>query len=306
MDGAIPEHLTDQVDPARPDFREINYTSFDGIELYVRDYGPADSDALPLICLHGFSRNSSDFDEIAQSLGKRRRVLVPDLRGRGHSGYARHWSAYNLANELRDLTDLLAIEALHKCIFIGTSRGGLIAMALASARPGVIAGLVLNDIGPVIETVGLLRIQGQLENPIRAVDYSDAAMLLKVANRHALPDLDDEAWLAFAKRRFMQTDKGLVLDFDPGLVKAFKAQSVKADSALPPYWLSFTALNPYPMLAIRGELSEILSAQTLEQMADRHPDIETLTVDNRGHVPLLNEPGVLKAIERLIKRAERK
>src|ERR687898_1755817 len=145
-------------------FSDLFVSAFDGLRLYSRDYGPRFARALPVVCLPGLARTSADFHDLALALsqdGKRpRRVLALDYRGRGRSAYDRDWRNYDLKVELADVLGVLAAAGIEEAVFVGTSRGGLIAMALAAARPAAVRGAVLNDIGPVIEGRGLVRIRG--------------------------------------------------------------------------------------------------------------------------------------------------
>lgn len=287
--------------PEGPAFEEIFFTSQDGLKLYARDYGHQHVDALPVVCLHGFSHNAQDFHDLAVHLGKNRRVIVPDMRGRGRSEYASDKTTYTAFHEMTDVLDLMTIAGIHQAVIIGTSRGGIIAMLMAAYRPTAIKGFVLNDIGPVIEPKGLLILSGQLNTLPKPVDWTHARQIMSTANANSLPGLSDDDWLALAKRRFKETRQGLVVDYDPALAKAF-ADDVRNTR---PLWRLFTGLTVFPGLLIRGELSELLSAKTAEEMAKRHQGLQVITVKNRGHVPLLNERGVIKEIDMLIAKAER-
>lgn len=293
-------------DQTSPNYRDVKFTAHDGVTLYARDYGRRHRDKLPIVCLHGFSRNSKDFDEIAGQLAKDRRVIVPDLRGRGRSAAAWDWRSYTVFIELIDILDLLAALNIHQAVFFGTSRGGLIAVMAAAARPTVLAGVILNDIGPVVERQGLLRIAGQISNVPNPASWEDAATLVRKAGSHALPDLDDDAWAQHARRRYTEVDGRLVADFDPALARAFSKQSTETINSKITLWPQFAALRPFPSLLIHGALSEILSAETAAEMVKHHGNMKLLTIGNRGHVPLLNEPGVLEAAESLIAKAEKK
>lgn len=287
--------------PEGPAFEEIFFTSNDGLKLYARIYGGQHVDALPVVCLHGFSHNAQDFHDLAVHLGKSRKVIVPDMRGRGQSEYARDKSSYTAFHEMTDVLDLMTIVGVHQAVIIGTSRGGIIAMLMAAYRPTAIKGFVLNDIGPVIEPKGLLILSGQLNTLPKPVDWSHARQIMATANAQTLPGLTDDDWLALAKRRFKETRHGLEINYDPALAKAFADDVRKAR----PLWRLFAGLTVFPGLLIRGERSELLSAETAREMAKRHQDLQVIAVKNRGHVPLLNERGVVKKIEILIAKAER-
>jgi pimeloyl-ACP methyl ester carboxylesterase len=284
-------------------FREIYFTSNDGLTLYSREYATHHTEATPVVCLHGFTGNSQDFHEIAQRMAQGRRVIVPDLRGRGRSDYARDKKTYSVFHEMLDVLDLMLVAGVHQAVILGTSRGGLIAMLMAAYRPTAIKAVILNDIGPVIEHKGLLRMSGQLNSMPKPTDWREAGEIMARAHAHCLPGLKDDDWLELAHKRFKQTDGGIVSNYDPALAETFSLEVSKAQLKQRTFWPLFTALTAYPGLLLRGELSEFLSARTAEKMAGAHQNLDLVTVKNRGHVPLLNEPGVVKAIDALIARA---
>src|SRR5262245_46031315 len=141
-------------------FREIRFAAPDGVELYARDYGGAGGPAV--LCLCGLTRNSRDFEPLARFIADRSRMVVLDFRGRGQSAYAPDPDSYRPEVELADAIRLLDTLGIARAGVIGTSRGGLIAMLMGAVNPDRLSGVVLNDIGPVIEREGLLRIRSYL------------------------------------------------------------------------------------------------------------------------------------------------
>jgi pimeloyl-ACP methyl ester carboxylesterase len=282
-------------------------TAQDGLRLFVRDWRPADEAArLPVVCLPGLARSGADFEELAAALandpGRPRRVLAIDSRGRGQSDYDPNPANYNLAVELADVMAVLTALGLGRAVFVGTSRGGLLTMLLATARPTAIAGCVLNDIGPEIDMTGLLRIKryvGKLPEPS---DFADAARLLKQTMGEQFPKLSDEAWLKWAHRSFKEANGRLVLDYD--LKLATTLTEVDPAKPLPTMWKEFDALSGVPMLVVRGANSDLLSPATLAAMQARHPGMQSFEVPDQGHAPLLAEPDVIDRIAEFVAACE--
>ena len=162
-----------------PSHRDLFYTSQDGLKLYARDYGERTAPGTPVICLPGLTRNSKDFEPLAEHLSASRRVICPDLRGRGRSGYCDNWSDYTPAHEMMDTLDLMGAAGVGQAVFAGTSRGGLIIMALAAFRPNVIKAAILNDIGPEVEPKGIARIASYVGVTEIAKTWDEAAVKLR-------------------------------------------------------------------------------------------------------------------------------
>jgi len=277
------------------DFEDFWMTAQDGVRLHARDYG---NDAAPftVLCLHGLSRNAADFEDLAEVLAPRYRVVVMEQRGRGESGWDPVPANYHLGTYVRDTTDLLNALGLNDVAVIGTSMGGLMGMAMGSATPERFRGIVLNDIGPVVEAAGLARIQGYVGRGEPVGSWADAVAAVRAISEVAFPDLDDAEWEAFARRLYRQRDDGrLELAYDPAIAEPMNADT---GAAVPPdLWSLFDGLSSLPLLVIRGALSDILSAATVQEMARRHPRLRHVDVPQRGHAPLLSEPAALDAIE---------
>jgi len=277
------------------DFEDFWMTARDGVRLHARDYR---NDAAPftVLCLHGLSRNAADFDDLAAVLALRYRVVVMEQRGRGESGWDPEPANYHLGTYVRDTTELLDALGLDEVAVIGTSMGGLMGMAMGSATPERFRGLVLNDIGPVVEAAGLARIQGYVGRGESADSWAGAIAALRTISEAAFPDLDDAQWEAFARRLYrMRADGRLELAYDPAIAEPMNAD---IGAAVPPdLWSLFDGLSSLPVLVIRGALSDILAAQTVAEMARRHPQLGHVEVPQVGHAPLLSEPAALGAIE---------
>ncbi|MGL4445863.1 MAG: alpha/beta fold hydrolase [Alsobacter sp.] len=288
------------------DYRSVFTTSQDGLKLHARDYGDRASPRLPVVCLAGLTRNAVDFHDLALALSRHRhrprRVVAIDLRGRGLSDHDPDWRKYEPRIEVADVMDQLAALGVAHAVFVGTSRGGLIAMGLAAARPGLLKGVVLNDIGPVIEAQGLIRIRsyvGKLPAP-RGMD--EAVDILRRISDARFPALSDDDWLAMARGSWTEKNGALVPSYDTSLFRGLAALDLEAP--LPPIWPYFKALAGVPVLAIRGENSDLLSEATLDAMAAAHPGLEPLTVPGQGHAPLLRDAATIGRITSFVGHVE--
>jgi pimeloyl-ACP methyl ester carboxylesterase len=284
-------------------FRDGTLKTTDGLNLSYREYGSRISKATPVLCLPGLTRNAKDFHAIATKLAPSRRVLSLDARGRGRSDYDPKFSNYNLVTEVGDVLALISAAFDRPCIILGTSRGGLAAMILCGVRPAMLAGVVMNDIGPVLEPKGLERIVDYLgiaPDPLETWD--DAVAAMKASNAAEFPGLSEDDWLAWAHRSFRAEDGKPVLDYD---IKLRDAVLENAGPA-PEMWPQFRAMADIPTLVLRGENSDLLSAKTVEDMRRAKPDLTAVTVKGRGHVPFLDEPEAMAAITGFLTRIDAK
>lgn len=279
-------------------FTEGRYCAQDGLELAYSDYGPRHAPHTPVLCLAGLTRNARDFHELASYLatipGHERRVIAPDYRGRGRSAHDRNWKNYTVGTEVSDVIDLLTVLQLEHVIVVGTSRGGILAMLMGSARPGVLKGVVLNDIGPHIEPQGLLRIRQYMRERPTARSWDEAADALKRMWQSQFPALNDAGWLRLAHKIYIDQDGRILPAYDPDLLKPMDELDLSV--APPPLWAQFGSLTNIPVLTLRGEHSDILTAQTVSDMRKVHPRFQSATVPDSGHAPLLIETPVLRRI----------
>lgn len=273
------------------------FESSDGLRLYYRDYPAAEPGRLPVLCLPGLTRNCRDFESTALRLQRTRRVLSPDLRGRGRSQYDPQWRNYHPGTYVADLARLLADAGVERVVLLGTSLGGILSMILSATAPRVPAAVILNDIGPEVAPEGLQRIAAYVgrSGPVRS--WQEAAAQMRATYGLAMPDAGDDDWLAFARRSYTEVDGVPSLDVDPGVGEAVRAAP---SGAAPDLWPLFAALKAVPTLAIRGELSDVLSVATFDRMAAEKPDLQRLTVARRGHPPLLDEPECIASIDRFL------
>lgn len=281
-------------------------TAPDGLRLHARGYGDRNRRHLPVVCLPGLARTTDDFDTLAAALAndpdRARHVLAVDSRGRGESEYDRDPANYNIATEVADLLAVLNALEVEPAVFVGTSRGGILAMVLASVRPTAIAGVVLNDIGPVVETRGLERIKSYLGRLPQPENLDHAADILRHLFAAQFPKLGPDDWTAFARRTFKEQDGSFKPRYDPKLAEVLNG--VDMARSLPPLWKEFDALASVPVMVVRGANSDILSEQTVAEMSVRRPDMDVLVVPDQGHAPLLAEREVITRIGEFVARCE--
>lgn len=284
----------------------VRITAQDGLKLAVRIFGDYHPGRLPLLCLPGLSRNSRDFKALgtffSETIQPRRQVFAVDYRGRGRSDSDPDWANYSPLVEARDVLAVADALGIREAIIVGTSRGGIIAMILGALRPGLMAGIVLNDIGPVIEGMGLARIKTYLRpaEPLRTL--AEAVERLRSIGGAQFTALSEADWEAMADAIYVAEDNGFRPDFDPALLKMVDA--INLEDALPQLWPQFDSLRAHPILSIRGENSDILSEATVKAMVDRHPMLEAITVSGQGHAPLLRDQPTLERIAAFVRRCE--
>lgn len=274
------------------------FTSPDGLSLYARDHAPGPGPAkLPVIALHGLTRNSADFGGIAPDLARAgRRVLAVDVRGRGLSDRAPDPMTYQPAVYAKDVLALMEQAGIERAVFLGTSMGGLITMAVAALRSRAIAAAIINDVGPEVAKEGLARIAAYAGQPVDTPTWAAAAEYAKRHNAVALPHYSDADWDAFARRVFREGPDGApILDYDPDISVPIRAMGAKG--LVPNLWPLFGRLaKGRPTLLIRGATSDLLSPEIAAKMRKRAPSMAYAEVPNVGHAPMLDEPEAKAAI----------
>lgn len=265
------------------------FTTSDGLNLHYTDEG----EGLPVLALAGLTRNGSDFDYVAPHL-KGIRLIRLDYRGRGQSDWAEDWATYSIPIEGRDAVELLNHLGIDKAAILGTSRGGIIAMVLAATVKDRLLGVALNDIGPALETAGLDVIKDYIGKNPSWKTHAEAA-----AKRPALmtgfANVPSERWQAEVEKLYNETPDGLQITYDP---KLRDAVLVAAEQLAPDLWPLFDAMQGLPLACIRGANSDLLSQATVDEMQSRHPDMITATVPDRAHIPFLDEPEALNALNK--------
>ncbi len=285
-------------------FSEHFYTAPDGIRTYYRRYpAQGDSGKTPVLCLHGLTRNSRDFEDLAPIVAESgRSVIALDVRGRGRSDYDSQIENYNPAKYVEDVIGVLDELGWSQVISIGTSMGGLMTMILSTLRPKLLTGVVMNDIGPELDLAGLKRIQGYVGGAGKFANWDEAGEALRAINGVAFPrETGADFWIAFAKRTCRALDTGeIVLDYDANISKPVK----DGDVAPPDLWPFFEGLEGIPLLLVRGAISDLLAMDCVEEMSRRHGDMELAQVPDVGHAPLLTEPEALEPIKAFLNRLD--
>jgi pimeloyl-ACP methyl ester carboxylesterase len=278
----------------------------DGLRLHVRAYGQRDSPVLSVVCLPGLTRTTADFEALAPALAygePQRRVIAIDSRGRGESEYDPNPKNYNPIVELADVMAVLNALEIKQAVFIGSSRGGILTMLLAAAHPELIAGAVLHDIGPVIESEGVARIKSYVGKLPQPQNFEQGAEILRGLFATQFPKLTAEQWLSAARRAWKLKAGKLMLTYDPALSETLA--DFDSEHPLPPLWNEFEALARVPVLVIRGARSDILSTATLNAMRVRHPGLESIEILDQGHVPLLEGAELIGQINSFVLRCQR-
>jgi pimeloyl-ACP methyl ester carboxylesterase len=283
-------------DPSQA-FANAFVTAQDGAMLHVRCYGSRHASAHSVVCLPGLARTAADFHPLATALAadpaSPRLVLALDYRGHGQSQYDRNHNHYTIRVVLADLSAVLAALEITSAIFVGTSFGGVLAMMLAVLPPIAVAGVILNDIGPVIEPRGLVRIKqyvGKLPVP-RTLE--EGAEILRWWFNAQFPKLAPQDWIAFAQRTWREHRGALMPNHDLKLARALRGVSLER---LPTLWDQFDALAHIPLMVIRGANSDMLASTTVNAMLARRGQLEVVVVPDQGHAPLLAEPKVIRRI----------
>ena len=285
-----------------PTYSLLRYTSPDGLRLAARDYPGAGGPArLPVICLHGLTRNAADFDELAPWIARQsRRVLAVDVRGRGDSARDPNPANYHPVTYAGDVAKLMQDLGIARAVFVGTSMGGLITMTLAMQKLDLVAAVVLNDIGPVMSRAGLERIAGYAGKSGGVGTWEEAAVYVRNINQAAFPDNLDEEWDKWARRAFAENPEGgLDLRYDPHIGAALQGGQLRPTSMFAR--LAFKRMaRQRPTLLIRGTLSDLVEENQAHYMRRAAPGMQYAEVPGVGHAPMLTEPAAQEALQRFL------
>jgi pimeloyl-ACP methyl ester carboxylesterase len=298
-----PELLIDGASAAdMTEFAEREWVSREGLKLYARDYAGASGGCrLPVIVLHGFTRNSKDFEDVAPRIAAGgRRVLVPDVRGRGRSSADPNPQNYVPKVYARDMLRMMDSLGIARAVFIGTSMGGLITMAAAALRSRAVAAAVLNDVGPEVGREGIERILSYAGQAAAIETWDDAVAYVRRTNGVAFPEFSDGDWAKFARRTFRDERGRPVLDYDPAIAAPHANRPVRTRSLLAS--LLFRRLaRRRPTLLVRGEYSDLTTAEIAARMKRSAPSLRLAVVPNVGHAPTLTEPEAMAAIDEFLR-----
>jgi pimeloyl-ACP methyl ester carboxylesterase len=282
-----------------------SWNSLDGLVLQTRDYAGGEGPIrLPVVLLHGLTRSSADFTELAPWIAaKGRRVLAPDFRGRGRSAWDPQPMNYVPPTYAADILALLDAAGIGRAVFVGTSLGGLVIMALAAMRPMAVAAAVLNDVGPSLSPVGLARIAGYAGRDGSAKDWGQAAAYARAINEAAFPAYGDAQWDAFARRLYEPAPDGtLRLAYDPDISAPIKAAG--PDALAPDITPLFVGLaTGRPTMLVHGALSDLIDAERVAAMRMLAPHMTVVDVPGVGHAPMLDEPEALAGLETFLETA---
>jgi len=286
---------------------DLYFNAPDGLKLHALEAGPRDETRLPVICLPGLARTNEDFRELLEALAfdanNPRRVIALSSRGRGLSDRDQKPENYSIPVELNDLLAALDQTGVSRAIFVGTSRGGILTMALTAARPQAIAGAVLNDIGPVLEMPGLLRIQSYVGKLPKPKDWDDAVRIQKSVMEKEFLGFSEEDWQRYARLSWREDADGISGRTDPAI--SVNLREIDASKPAPPIWQLFDGLKSVPLLVFRGEHSDLFSRETVAQMKARHPDMTAVEVAGVGHPPVFWDETTIAPIRDFAARCDR-
>lgn len=273
------------------------FTNTDGLQQYYRDYNTAGDDAPVVLCMPGLTRNSKDYEDAAQHLSKSCRVICIENRGRGNSDWDPDPSRYRPDVYVADVMHLLNQLGIKHIIAFGTSLGGLMTIMMAAMHTGLLKGAIINDIGPEIDPKGIERIKSYVGKGTPPENWKQAIAAVKTANSGVYPKFDEAEWEWFTRKLFKEEDGKPVAQYDPAISKNFEETE---DQSAPDLWPVFDLMKTVPTVVLRGALSDILSAETLDRMAKVHPDLTPVVVPDKGHVPLMAEPECIAAYDTLL------
>ena len=272
------------------------WNSADGVKLHYRDHD-GNRDRPPILCIPGLTRNARDFEPVAERFAGDWRVISIDLRGRGGSAFDPDPANYKPMVYVADILKLLDQLGIADAVFVGTSLGGLCTMALALGDRERIAGALLNDIGPAVDNAGIERIMGYVGKPARFASWDAAIDEVSARSSDVYPDYGRAEWERFVRRMAREDGTSVVFDYDLAIAGNFES----ATSA-PEIWPLYSALAGRPVTILRGELSDLLSAEVAARMATEIADVELVTVPRVGHAPSFDEPESIAALDRLLSR----
>lgn len=273
-----------------------SFSARDGLRLSALEWpGPQGGERLPLLCLPGVARTALDFLAVGERYAEARRVVALDYAGHGDSERAADPGRYSVQAALRDLLDAMAALHLHRVALLGTSFGGILAMSLGVLRPGLLAAVAMNDVGPRIEPAGLEVVREVIGRDPAFADLDEATAFL----RRTLPPIatDEAGWRDFTDKTYARGEDGrLHPRWDIRVVEALRTENPGATEL----WPLFGALEHVPLLLFWGQESKLLTASTVARMREMRPDMAVAGLPGIGHAPRLVEPLAVSALDRFL------
>jgi len=276
-----------------------------GLRAAVHVAGTLSSRRLPVVCIPGYQRNMSDFTEFAGYFRRMGRgewpVVLLDLPGRGRADDRSKDSGYSSLTDARDVASVMTALGIGRAVVLGQGHGGQVAMALAASRPLLIAGTVLLDAGPVIDSRGIVR----LRNNLAHIDALRGAKAVSSGFRKILggdyPDLPDDRLDALAVRSHVIDKRGRARPlFDRRLIEALA--SINFDDVLMAQWPMFDALTCAPLMLLRTQLTDQVRRETFDEMVRRRPDAVALTIAGQGSPALFDQHEEIEAVAEFVTR----
>ncbi|RLA44026.1 MAG: alpha/beta hydrolase [Gammaproteobacteria bacterium] len=283
-------------------YDDLWYRSSDRLRLYARDYpckNKEEPDPSTILCMHGLTRNSADFSRLAEHLSANYRVISVDQRGRGKSDYDSVAANYTPVTYVQDMFALLDKLELQRVILIGTSMGGLMSLLMCAMQSERISAVVINDIGPEVDPVGLGRIKSYVGKALPVSNWADAIAQARELNTATFPDFSEQQWSDFTRALYKDNEGIPVLAYDPAIAQPL--DDAESGAVPPDLWPVFAACEATPMLVIRGELSDILAIGCVDEMRARKEGLQYVEIPQRGHAPTLDEPASRAAIDTFLK-----
>lgn len=281
-------------------FEECYFTVRDGLRLHYRDY-PGATGKPPLLCLHGLTRNARDWSDFAERYSPGHRVIALDFRGRAGSDYDPIPARYMVPTYAGDVIEMLDQLGMPEAIFVGTSLGGLVTMAIAAMAPQRIRASILNDVGPDVDPAGIGRILSYVGKDVRFESWDAAADAIAANYGASFDRYTHEDWVKMAKRNCREDNGEIRFDYDMAIAEPFRTAGPTPQVDL---WPFFAALGQKPLLVVRGAKSDLLTAETAARMRSVAPHMKLAVVPGVGHAPELNEPEAVAAIDEFLAELE--
>lgn len=288
--------MMDQTIEATRRYEDRYFTVRDGLRLHYRDY-PGEANRPPILCLHGLTRNARDWAAFGERYSPVHRVLALEFRGRAGSDYDPVPKRYNPVTYAADVIEMLDQLDIEQAIFVGTSLGGLVTMVIAATAPARIRAAILNDVGPDVDASGVGRILTYVGKDVRFRSWEEAADAIAANYGASFERYSQEDWVNMAKRNCREEGGEIRFDYDMAIAEPFKTAGPVPQVDL---WPLFTALGQKPLLVVRGERSDLLTAATAAKMQAVAPGMKLTVIPGVGHAPELSEPEAVMAIDRFL------